>query len=423
MNIIVIILSILFVLIITIVIFYISKKNVNKTGVSWIFKRPSIECSNQPLKEPNNNKIPYNGIPPSKTMLRMSMKPNSSLFKKYRALGMALSIPDKFSWRDKGGDMIEKARNQGNCGGCWAFSIVSVLGDRFAIKNNIKSPHPSVVYLLSQCSITDDVCADIQGCDGGNILNGIVWLQNPYNGNKIESCWPYSVVQNSLSYGAQSNNVAPNSLQDPSLSNCCYNCCYPADNTVNSSTPLLSIKLGSIQYFGETIDKIQSYTEENINKIISDIQIEILQNGPVTSCFVVLKTFLDYYTKDSLSVYSNNDVIIDIDACEFNDCSNTGYTNEGHAIAITGWGIQNGVRYWEVRNSWCEESNNDNGYCKIAFTTFDKIKYSFGIDIPIISVTSDNYYGGVVSFTPNNIDNLDELIKNGIFEKSTILKV
>ena len=77
MNIIVIILSILFVLIITIVIFYISKKNVNKTGVSWIFKRPSIECSNQPLKEPNNNKIPYNGIPPSKTMLRMSMKPKS----------------------------------------------------------------------------------------------------------------------------------------------------------------------------------------------------------------------------------------------------------------------------------------------------------------------------------------------------------
>ena len=317
--------------------------------------------------------------------------------------------------------MIESARDQANCGGCWAFAIASSMGDRVAIKNKIKSPIPSVAYLLSECSISsNDACASKQGCDGANVYSILEWLVNNSE-NSLETCWPFNIVENSSSYGAPSNYLAPNSLSNDNLKNCCYNCCYPDSNQINISKPSFSIKNDSIQYFGEPINGNKEYTPEIINSIISDIQRDIMNNGPTVTSFVVLKNFETFYQNSNNSnlIYSNNDVIMDIDGCEFNDCSNSGYTNYGHAVCITGWGTdaETGQKYWEVRNSW-GKGWADQGYCKIAFTTYEKLKYYVGIDIPIISSTTSNFFGGVTSFIPNDIENLDDLINKGIFEKS-----
>ena len=66
-----------------------------------------------------------------------------------------IKLKEKWSWRETGGNKIEDGRrNQEQCGCCWAFSVSTVLGDRYGIKYNIKAPYPSVANLVVQLGAT-----------------------------------------------------------------------------------------------------------------------------------------------------------------------------------------------------------------------------------------------------------------------------
>lgn len=61
---------------------------------------------------------------------------------------------------------------------------------------------------------------------------------------------------------------------------------------------------------------------------------EIYQRGPIV-CGVHVNDVLENYTGGILH-------------------DHTGETEENHAISITGFGVENGVKYWIIRNSWGE---------------------------------------------------------------------
>ncbi|CAJ0576261.1 unnamed protein product, partial [Mesorhabditis spiculigera] len=70
----------------------------------------------------------------------------------------------------------------------------------------------------------------------------------------------------------------------------------------------------------------------NADRIITHLQ----TTGPVVACFIVCSDFY-YYTS---GIYSNN--------CKY---QGAGYVG-GHAVTIIGYGTENGMDYWLVRNSW-----------------------------------------------------------------------
>ncbi|KAI1286143.1 Cathepsin B [Halotydeus destructor] len=72
--------------------------------------------------------------------------------------------------------------------------------------------------------------------------------------------------------------------------------------------------------------------------------IEIFTNGPVEADFTVYADFPSY--KSGVYVQTSDDEL------------------GGHAIRILGWGVENGVDYWLVANSW-NEAWGDKGYFKI----------------------------------------------------------
>ena len=77
-----------------------------------------------------------------------------------------------------------------------------------------------------------------------------------------------------------------------------------------------------------------------------EIKKEILKNGPVSSMMYI---YGDYYNYKS-GIYVHN----------------SGYKNwiGFHSIAIMGWGVNNGVKYWLIQDSY-GKSKGENGFIKV----------------------------------------------------------
>jgi C1A family cysteine protease len=89
-------------------------------------------------------------------------------------------LPTSVDWRIK--NILTPIREQGTCGGCWAFSTVS------NIETMILKKYGQTVDLSEQ-SFINCVSRNV-GCSGGNMKNALIWAQG-INGLISESSQPY----------------------------------------------------------------------------------------------------------------------------------------------------------------------------------------------------------------------------------------
>lgn len=100
--------------------------------------------------------------------------------------------PAAFSWRDRTGDWTTPARNQGDCGSCWAFAAMSALEGVINVREGVPSLDPdlSEQYILSCLPYAG-------GCGGGSAYRAFRYIMdtgvngNNCNGVVTESCFPY----------------------------------------------------------------------------------------------------------------------------------------------------------------------------------------------------------------------------------------
>ena len=95
-------------------------------------------------------------------------------------------------------------------------------------------------------------------------------------------------------------------------------------------------------------DKFNKYYAGKTKFLEDEIEIkkEILNNGPVTTMMYLYNDYYDYRSGVYTHNTKNNNVI--------------GY----HSITIMGWGIENGVKYWLIQDSY-GKSKGENGFIKI----------------------------------------------------------
>jgi len=103
-----------------------------------------------------------------------------------------VELPEYFSWKDyEGQDWTTPAKNQFNCGSCWAFAAIAALESIINIREGISDldSHLSVQYILS--------CLTRGGCNGGTSYTAFERIhRNDSSGNNCngiipESFFPY----------------------------------------------------------------------------------------------------------------------------------------------------------------------------------------------------------------------------------------
>jgi cathepsin B len=194
---------------------------------------------------------------------------------------------------------IKNIRDQSACGSCWAFGAVEAMSDRYCIHLGMNNLSISAVDLLSCC----DECGD--GCDGG--YPSSAWQYWVDTGLVPESCAPYPFPSCDHHVPNSRNPCPSNEYPTPG----CPSSCSNGDNWD-----------GDLHYGGNAY----SVSGE------ADMMTEISTNGPVEVAFDVYEDFLSY--KGGVYQHTSGDFL------------------GGHAVKIIGWGVQNGVKYWLVANSW-----------------------------------------------------------------------
>mmetsp|Transcript_8366 Transcript_8366/g.20755 ORF Transcript_8366/g.20755 Transcript_8366/m.20755 type:complete len:384 (+) Transcript_8366:44-1195(+) len=231
-------------------------------------------------------------------------------------------MPAEFDWCKLG--FCTSGWNQhipSYCGSCYLHASLSMLNDRIKIAKQGHSPD----VMLGRQSFLN--CGPSEGysggCDGGDVIDVVRYMAQ--HGLPDESCMPYSATDLS-SRGLQKHKGEHCRAQD-----FCLNC-MPGDDQEGGQgetkcwavrEPIL-YKLSSYGNVGAT-----QPDAGNMEAMMS----EILARGPITC-----------------SIACPDELVYGYDGGIYEDT--TGDTEVDHDVEVVGWGEENGVKFWNIRNSW-----------------------------------------------------------------------
>ncbi|XP_055544504.1 cathepsin O-like [Wyeomyia smithii] len=110
------------------------------------------------------------------------MKDNIIFSRAKRSLKIPDYLPKVVDWREK--NVVPSLKSQGNCGACWAISVVDTIASLSAIKTGSKN-----VTELCNEQIIDCAENGNYGCDGGDTCRLLEWLQNEQiKVNTLQDC-------------------------------------------------------------------------------------------------------------------------------------------------------------------------------------------------------------------------------------------
>ena len=202
---------------------------------------------------------------------------NTHLLNKGKDAYALESQPTSFSWADRGA--VTVAKNQGQCGSCWAFAATGAFESKIIINFGI-------IYNLSEQQQVSCNNISEHGCAGGNLTSIIYWEDAGWNhGPMLENCTGYCACDEPCS----------------NFSGTCYEMGYRTTGfyTVNTN---------------------------NIN----DIKSSLYNNGPAYFGFDVYEDFEVFWGYGEYqAVYTNTDT--------------SAIYLGGHAVLIIGWNDDKGA--------------------------------------------------------------------------------
>lgn len=290
-----------------------------------------------------------------KMVQMQALKPlGTAIIEKDREIARGLPDPSSpnFSWEE----LLPAPFNQGNCGSCWAVSGSAAMSTRLLIDDlNAGKPVPAREADSSACAsmyasrwrVSPQYILDASSekCNGANVDTAMRYANQAPHGAPSAKCVPMALVDESECAStcifADSDSCAMKDVTKPD--------CEAQGGKAKASWDGLPGRLPpSYRLSGE-----------------QDMKKAIAKHGPIV-CGINFYTIKDPKTGKSRGPgWTLTDSIVNGSASTLITSSNfiarpamdgSSYTTEfkegGHAIVIYGWGEHNGVKYWNMLNSW-----------------------------------------------------------------------
>ena len=233
----------------------------------------------------------------------------------YKAVRVIEQLPENFDLRQQWPqcEALREVSDQSACGSCWAMGAASVMSDRICIASRGQlQTRISAEYLNSCCWF----CG--QGCGGGEPGAAFeFWKTNgiPSGGlyGDKSTCQPYRFPPCGHHTNGKYAKCQEADLATPQCQNTCQQG-YP-------------LTLNQDKWFAKS-----AYIIPQDEK---SIMTEIYKHGSVETCYNFYEDLL--YYKSGVYHYTQ------------------GGDLGGHCVKMIGWGVENGVKYWLLVNSWNEE--------------------------------------------------------------------
>lgn len=250
----------------------------------------------------------------------------------------ATAIPETFDAAEKWpqcAKVITDIRDQSMCGCCWAFGAASAASDRLCIATNGTVQVPLSAQQLCFCSNPD-------GCGGGYLPDAWEYVQRTglVTGGQNKGLGPFGDgwcsafdLPHCHHHGPQGNDPYPAEGTPGCPEQSSRQC--PRKCDADAVAPHNNFATDKYTFAG----KIVTYPSK-----AASIQTAIMNKGPVEAAFTVYEDFENYVS----GIYH----------------ATSSRMLGGHAIRIVGWGVENGVKYWKVANSW-NPYWGENGYFRI----------------------------------------------------------
>jgi len=257
--------------------------------------------------------------------------------------------PDSVDWTTKGG--VTSVKNQGTCGSCWTFSTVGALEGAMVVAGR-KLQDLSMQHILA-CDTGG------AGCKGGSMDQAFGWVAE--NGVPALADEPYLCKDGSASectamvcggcaaqtgetciFGGCSHVPDTTCVKHKTLINHCE-CpagkCFKAGDATN---PYGTCEAGKAPDLVIAVGDVTTHTD--VAGTEGALEAAVAQQ-PVSVAIEADQSVFQHYTSG----------ILTNDACG---------ENLDHGVLAVGYGVDNGQKYWKVKNSWGTVFGED-GYIRI----------------------------------------------------------
>ncbi len=280
--------------------------------------------------------------------------------KKFKTIPTILSftLPKDFNGKKIWKDYLKTpVRSQGQCGNCWAHSMNNQLEDRYSLQSYGKilsgNEELSAVHLtvceyqrdLDWKELKDSIPAaerarmnghSTSACNGNSLYNAAEFL------------YRYGTVMNQCVNKSEYGNWCKRSARDGGPKKPCESLdSYKSDTDLPTCESLLGEDYDLCLDRETAARRYRAAAIYNVPKDEKSIKSEIYRWGPISGGFQV---FADFESWDGKGIYTHPD--------------KNSKSSGGHAITITGWGEENGIKFWRIENSWSDKWGED-GFCKI----------------------------------------------------------